>query len=166
MAITSLEIREYPLSSSISGYNKKDVEALRDLASEAITDATRRITELEATLRDATDKLVEHEKREAMLKDTITTAQKMVDDLKGNAVKEAELIIVEARHNADAITKLAQKRVIDVQGEVRDLKKQRIELEVKLKALLEYHLSVLTMETKNARERDEASDKIKFLQNK
>ncbi|MCK4739013.1 MAG: DivIVA domain-containing protein [Deltaproteobacteria bacterium] len=166
MSTTPLEIKEYKLNNSMLGYDKADVEAMRELAVEALSSSKMALTKQEDQIKGLNVKLVEHEEREKMLKDTITTAQKMVDDLKGNARKEAELIVAEARHNADGITRQAQKRVLDIQGEIRELRKTRVEFEAKMRALLEYHLNILTLETKESNNLDEEAGKLKYLQNK
>lgn len=163
MAVTALEIQEYELKAGILGYNKNDVEALRDLAVEALASATKKSNDLEDELKNLKRTLFEHEQREAMLKDTITTAQKMVDDLKGNAKKEAELIVVEAKHQADGITRQAQQRALEMQSEIQTLKKQRIEFETKLKAILDYHMSILTIDKDKSRQLDEQVEKLKYL---
>src|SRR3972149_4661418 len=83
----------------------------------------------QSKLTDMTAKLMEHEEREKILRETITTAQKMVEDLKNNAKKEAELIISEARIQADELIKKAHERVVKIQDEIYKLKKQRMEIQ-------------------------------------
>ncbi len=163
MGITALEIKEYRLGRSLFGYNRKDVEALRELCAEALTEAAREIAGLEQRLKDTSARLSEHEQREVILKDTITTAQKMVDDLKNNARREAELIVAEARQQADDITRQARDRVLEIQQEIAQLKKQRVELETSLKSTLEYHLSILAIEEKDSSKKDEETEKLAFF---
>jgi cell division initiation protein len=163
MKTTPLEIREHKLRKRLLGYDTHEVEALKELTADTLAGAARKITELEEMLKDMASKLSEHEEREAMLKDTITTAQKMVEDLKNNARKEAEIIIAEARHQAEEITNQAKKRVLKIQEEIFQLKKQRIELETSIKAVLDYHSSVMLMEEKESRKADEEAEKLKFL---
>lgn len=163
MSITPLEIREYRLKGGLFGYNKEETDTFKELVAEALGDAKKKSSILEDELKTAREKLIEHEEREKMLKDTITTAQKMVDDLKGNATKEAELIIVEARHQADAVTRQAHKRVLEIQQEIQRLRNQRIEFETKLKAVLEYHTSILTIDEKDSKKLDEEANKLKYL---
>ncbi|MCK5237557.1 MAG: DivIVA domain-containing protein [Deltaproteobacteria bacterium] len=166
MAMTPLELKEYDLKSSMLGYDKKDVEALRDVAIEALTDSLKKIDTLSGDIKELKGKLFGHEQRENMLKDTITTAQKMVNDLKGNANKEAELIVAEARHQSDQILQQAQRRALEIQQEIQTLKKQRVEFETKLKALLDYHSSILNIEKTNSNSLDQEADKLQYLTKK
>lgn len=163
MKITPLEIREYRLGKKLFGYDVHEVEALKELTALALEEAKKKITGLEDELKGMASRLVEHEQREAMLKDTITTAQKMVDDLKNNARKEAEIIIAEARQQAEDISKQAKKRVQEIQEEIFQLKKQRIEIETSIKAVLDYHTSIILLEEKESRKADEEAEKLKFF---
>lgn len=163
MKITSLEIRNHPLKKALRGYDVREVEGLRDLAAEALEGAAKEIITLEERLRDSNERLAEHVSNEKVLRDTITTAQKMVDDLKVNARKESELLIAEARLQAEEIVRQAQARVTQLQEDIFKLKKQRIEFETALKAIISYHSSALVMEEDEARKADAESDKLKFL---
>lgn len=163
MKITPLEIREHRFNKKLFGYDVHEVEAIKELAAAALEEAKKKISGLEEGLRDMTARLIEHEQREAMLKDTITTAQKMVDDLKNNARKEAEIIVAEARQQAEEITKQAKKRVKEIHEEIYQLKKQRIQLETSIKAILDYHSSALLLEEKESRKADEEAEKLKFF---
>lgn len=108
-------------------------------------------------------RLVEHEEREKILRETITTAQKMVEDLKNNARKEAELIISEAKIQADAMMKKAHERAVQIQGEIFQLKKQRLEMQTSIKIILEHHANLLSLGGQEAAKQDAEDDKLKFI---
>lgn len=166
MGLTPLEIREYPIKKGLTGYGKKDVESFRDICIEAVTELTREISELRDDARRTAEDLKGHERREAVLKDTITTAQQMVDDLKTNAKKEAELIIAEARHQADKVIDQGHNRVLQIQGEISQFKRQRKEVEIALKSVLEHHSELLMLEGKESEQRDTEAEKLAFIHKK
>ena len=163
MKITALEIRSHQIKKSIRGYDVRETDSILEMAADAIEEATREINRLEDRLKETSDSLAEHMANESILKETITSAQRMVEDLKNNARKEAELIIAEARMQADEIVRQAHTRASQVQDEIHRLKKQRIELESKIKALIDYHSTTLLMEEEEARHADEESEKLKFF---
>lgn len=163
MKITAFEIKEHRLRKNLFGYNTHDVESLKEIAASAIEYTNRKSNLLEEKLKMTMDKLSSHEKRESVLKDTITTAQKMVEDLKNTAFREAELIIAEARQQADEITRQARDRILGLQDEIFQLKKQRIEFETSIKAIIEYHSNVLLLEEEEAKKADEDVAKLKFF---
>lgn len=146
MKITALEVRSHPLNKTLRGYDTKEVESLKELAAEALEEAAREISTLESRLKDATRQLSEHVDRETMLKNTITTAHKMAEDLKNNAKKEAELILTEARLKAEDLIRQAHDRSRDLQQEIYRLKKQRLDVQTSIKAILDYHASRLRLE--------------------
>ncbi len=166
MRMTPLEIREQQIKKKLFGYDVNEVEALRELVCEALEEARKEITGLEEELNAAKEKLAEHEERESILKETITTAQKMVEDIKENAKKEAELIISEASRQAEEMRRQALERAEKIQDEIFQLKKQRIELVNSIKSILDYHRSILSMEEEDSKRMDDEADKLKFFPNK
>lgn len=146
MKVTALEIRSHHFNKALRGYDTKEVDSLKELAAESLADAAREIAELEDKLKDSASRLSEHIEVENVLKNTITTAHKMVEDLKNNAKKEAELIIAEARIKADEITRDAHNRATALQEDIYRLKKQRIEIKTAIKAIIDYHSSMFFLE--------------------
>lgn len=163
MKITALEVRSYQIKKAFMGLDAREVGHLKELASDALEEATREITALQERLSEASSRLTEHLSREEMLKNTITTAQSMVEDLKGNARKEAELIVAEARMQADEIVRQAHARASSLQEEIYRLKKQRMELEGQIKAVIDYHTGILVLEEAESKKADEDADKVKFI---
>ena len=163
MRITPLEIRNHGLKKSFKGYDIKGVEELRDMAADALEEAAREIMTLQEKLSDISERNREYAANENILRETITTAQRMVDDLKTNARKEAELVVAESRLHAEEIIRQAQSRASNVQDDIYRLRKQRKELEASLKAILDYHSGVFLAEEEEARRADEETDKLKYL---
>ena len=103
MKTTSLDIDEIKIKKKAFGYDTAEVEALRKLASDALSDSAGEINRLKEMLAKSMKDLLAHEEREGVLRKTITTAHEMSEGLKGNAAKEAEIIIAEARVRANEI---------------------------------------------------------------
>lgn len=164
MKITPLDIQEHHLKKSmLGGYDKTDVENFKEMVIDAYTESTKEIFDLEDEIKALKIRVSVHDSKEEILKDTITTAQQMVGDLKINAQKEAELIVADANQQADKIKNNAQQRVIDLQDDIQILKMQRIELENALGATLEYHTKILEAEQDRHSQIDEQEDKLKYL---
>lgn len=163
MKITPMDIRAHELKMSFRGYDVRGVDALREICAEALEDAAGTIMNLEERLKRASGRLEDHMANETTLKEAITTAQRMVEDLKGNARKEAELVVAEAKVQADNIVRQAHTRVAALQEEIYRLKKQRIEIETAIKAVIEYHSNTLVLNEEDAKKADADAEKIKFL---
>ena len=163
MKITPIEIKEHKFKKAFRGFDRHEVKALTDIVAETLEETVRHSNELEAKLKGMAARLVEHEEREKILRETITTAQKMVEDLKTNARKEAELIISEAKIQADAMMKKAHERAVQIQGEIFQLKKQRLEMQTSIKTILEHHANLLSLGGQEAAKQDAEDDKLKFI---
>ena len=163
MKITPLEIRGYQFKRSFKGCDAQEVEKLKELASDTLEEAMRANAVLEEKLREANERLSEHMANERTLRDAITTAHSMVEDLKTGAKREAELLIAEARLQGEEIVRQAQSRSLELQDEIFRLRKQRAEIESSIRAILDYHSSMLTIECDESRKADGESEKLKFL---
>ncbi|HBG46981.1 MAG TPA: hypothetical protein DDW94_08330 [Deltaproteobacteria bacterium] len=163
MKVTPLEIRSHGLRKSFKGYEVKGVEELREVAAEALEEASREIIDLKEKLSQAGERIKDYASNEHLLRETITTAQKLAEDLKANARKEAELLIVEAKLQAEETVRQAQARARDLQDEIYRLRKQRREIEASVKAIIDYHSATLLIEEEESKKADEESDKLKFL---
>lgn len=80
---------------------------------------------------------------EVTLRETLMTAQQMVDEYKNNSRKEAELIIREAELKADTTVKEAQERVVKIHEDIVELKGIRRHFKEEVRRLIESHLSML-----------------------
>ena len=136
MKITPIEIKEHRFKKAFRGYNQQEVKAFVDVVTETMEEIIKCNNSLEENLKTMTAKLDEHKDREKILREAITTAQKMVEDLKNNAKKEAELIISEARIQADSLIKKAHDRVVKLQDEIYELKKQRLAMQTSIKTII------------------------------
>jgi cell division initiation protein len=163
MKITPMEVRSHHLRKSMRGYDVREVEALRDMAAETIEESNRKIMRLEEKNGDMEAQLTEHVRNEALLKETITTAQKMVENIKGNARKEAELIVAESRLRGEEILKQAQTRASELQAEILRLRGQRNELNTSIRAIIDYHSSTLFLEDEESIRADGEMEKLRFL---
>lgn len=91
------------------------------------------------------------------------STQKMVDDLKVAASKEAQLIIDEARVKADATVQKGHNRLAQIHEEIEALKRQRGQFGVQLKGLLKSHLEMLDMSDPEKEKTEELESKLKYL---
>jgi len=158
-----MDIREHKFKKGLRGYDKEDVESFMELAAEALEGAIHKTVLLEEKLSMMTRELSEHEERETLLKEAITTAQSMSGVMRDNATKEAEIIVSEARVKAEALMKETHHRVATIQDEIHNLKRQRLELQTAFKSILDYHSNLLLIDGEESRKRDAEDDKLRFL---
>jgi cell division initiation protein len=84
---------------------------------------------------------------ETTLRETLMTAQQMVEDYKTNARKEAELLIKEADLKADSMIREAQEKVIKIHEDIVDLKGIRRHFKEEMKRLIESHTRMMELDS-------------------
>ena len=78
--------------------------------------------------------LSEHREREANLRNTLLTAQKLADEFRENAQQEVRVIVREAEGRADLVLQHTQARLGDFEREMTELRLRRGDVETSLKA--------------------------------
>lgn len=135
--LTPLEIQKQTFSRTIKGYNLDEVRAYLHLVAEEIERLLRDTDRLARENAMMKEDLEDHSNRERILKDTLLSAQKVAEDLTGNARKEAELIVKDAELLADRVIGQAMHRVGDLEKAIQDLKIERRAVRNKLQGTLD-----------------------------
>lgn len=146
--LTPLEIQKQTFSRVLKGYNPEEVRGYLHLIAEELERLVRevdRVSRENAMLREELD---EHNARERILKDTLLSAQKVSEDVKANAQKEAELIVKDAELLSDRLTSQAMSRVGDLERAIQDLKIERRAARNKLQLMLDTMQQLLQLDAK------------------
>ncbi|BCR05929.1 DivIVA domain-containing protein [Desulfuromonas versatilis] len=154
MRITPIDIQQHQFRTRPLGYEKAGVDHYLELLADELALLHKQSQELKEELARTRSALEEMRQREATLKETLLTTQRMTDDLKNNARKEAETILAQARLRAERIVRDAEDRRIQLIGEVQEVKRQKVSFEASLRALLESHVRMLDMKVVRLPERD------------
>ena len=100
--------------------------------------------------------LTEHREHEKNLQNTLTTAQKLSDDIKANAELEAKRIIREAEGRSDLLLERTQARLEDIQREIDGLTLKRKDVETSIEAnIMTLRNTLDFVREQEARERDD-----------
>lgn len=151
MRITPLDIQQKQFPMKIRGFDVEEVYAFLEIIREEMEDLLRENASLKENIQRLENQLKDYRDMETTLRETLMTAQQMVDEYKTNARKESELIIKEAELKADSILKEAQEKVIKIHEDIVDLKGIRRHFREEIKRLVESHLKMLEFD----REREE-----------
>ncbi len=133
---------------------------------EAVADYIRENNRLKDEMKRLNDELESFRENEKTLKETMITAQKITEDMKNNVRREGELVIAEAKTKADEILKGAHQRVVDLQGEITQLKRQRIQFENELRSSITTHLKILDADSAESSERARLEEKVTYMSGK
>lgn len=141
MRIGPLDLRQQRFKAAFRGFDKTEVVAFLTEAADDYEHALREIDRLRQDLTRTEALLNEHREREANLRNTLTTAQRLSDDLKEAALNEGKLIVREAQGRADLLLQKAQARLEDVDRDITELRLRRRGVEGSLEASIQtlYH---------------------------
>ena len=143
MRITPLDIQQKQFPYKFRGFDDEEVYAFLELIREEIEDLLRENAQLKENAIRLENQVKEYKDMETTLRETLVTAQQMVEEYKSNARKEAELIVKEAELRSDALVKEAQEKVIKIHEDIVDLKGIRRHFKEELRRLIEGHLKMI-----------------------
>lgn len=135
--LTPIDIQKQTFSRRFRGYDDGEVRAYLHLVAEDLETHLQEIERLSREVSDLRSDLREHVERERILKDTLLSAQKVSEDVKTNAHKEAALIVKDAELLAERIVSQAMERVSDLEHAIQDLKLERRNARRKLQLMLD-----------------------------
>ena len=143
MRITPLDIRNHRFPRRLTGYDREEVDDFLRMVAE----------DFEAVLRESQGRreqaiklqaqVEELSANEQILQDTLTMAQKLSEDLKQTAVKEAEVLVGKAEIQGEKILDAAHRRAARLGEDIREMKRLRTRLAASVRATLETHLKLL-----------------------
>jgi len=153
MRITPLDIQQKQFPMKFRGFDVEEVYSFLEIIREEMEDLLRENANVKETVQRMENQLKEYRDMETTLRETLLTAQQMVEDYKTNARKEAELLVKEAELRADAMLKEAQEKVIKIHEDIVDLKGIRRHFKEEMKRMVESHLKMIEFDKE--REEDE-----------
>ena len=159
MRISPMDMRQQRFRPAMRGYDKTEVVAFLTEAADDYEHAMREIDRLRADLMRMEALLAVFRQREANLRDTLLTAQRLSDELKESAHNEAKLIIREAQGRADLLLQKAQVRLEELDRDINELKLRRRDTE----GSLESSIQALYRALEFIRDQDEGRTEDKVL---
>ena len=142
------------------GYSRAHVDRLMQDLSDALGRVTEEKVALAARLREVETRYAELKERETALQDTLVATRRMGDDIRGNAQKEAQLILETARVKADGLLQNANARLARIMEEAAAAQKAKALFEMKLKAIIDDHLRLLDFNRRESASLESATKKL------
>jgi cell division initiation protein len=143
MKFTPLDIRQKRFETSFRGYSARDVQGFLELLAAEFEDVVKENIGLKDELKRTQVELERHLERERALQQTLVTAQRVSEDLRDAAKKEAEIVVAEAELQAEKIVHAAHQKLVQVVDDINELKRQRARFEAEIRSLVSGHLKLL-----------------------
>lgn len=137
MRVMPMDMRQQRFRTGVRGYDRTEVVAFLTEAADDYEHALRENDRLRSDLQRMEALLTEHREREANLRDTLVTAQRLAGEVKDAAQTEAKLIVREAQGRADLLLQKAQVRLEEIEHDVNELKLRRRDAEGSLEASIQ-----------------------------
>ena len=137
MRVSPLDMRQQRFRTALRGYDRTEVVAFLTEAADDYEHALREIDRMRTDLARMEALLGEHRDREANLRNTMLTAQRLADEIKESAQNEGKLIVREAQGRADLLIQKAQVRLEEIDRDINELKLRRRDVEGSLEASIQ-----------------------------
>jgi cell division initiation protein len=140
MRITPLDIIQKKFSTaSRGGYDNREVDSFLEELRASMEEDLKENQRLRDMLgrRDAEN--AELRSNEGEIKETLLLARRLTDEMDRNARREADVIVGEARIEAERILMTAADERRDIQTEIVQLRSQRLRLLADLKAVVDVY---------------------------
>ena len=163
MKLTPFEIQQQQFKKRFRGFDVREVETFL----EQMADAFESLQRENESLREEISKL-EHEsqgykQREETFKRAMLNSQKVLEQMKQNAQKSAELVIADSEVQAEKILSRANNRLVHIQGDIAELRRQRMQIEVQIRSIIESHTKLLEISEDEAKTMDVEDAKVELF---
>jgi cell division initiation protein len=137
MRVAPRELRQQRFKSVMRGFDKTEVVAFLTEAADDYEHALRENDRLRQDLIRLETLLGEHREREANLRNTLLTAQRLSDEIKEAAQQEARLVLREAQGRADLLLQKGQARLDEIEHDVNEMRMRRRDVEGSLESSIQ-----------------------------
>jgi cell division initiation protein len=151
--VTPLDIQQKRFHVGFRGYDRTEVEMFLDLVRDEMETLVREVMELREFRQAYDERVRELAAQEETVKNTLLMTQKLVEDLKENARKEASLIIKDAEVRSQQIVGNSQQEKVALEADILNLKRRKHHFLQDLKKVIQMHLEMVSFE--------ESGDEIK-----
>ena len=144
--VTPIDIQQKRFHVIFRGYDRMEVEMFLDLVRDEMEALFRDVTELREFRQSYDERLRELTEREETVKNTMLMTQKLMEDQKDNARREAAVIIKEAEFRGQQILKNAQDEKMKLDVEIQELKRRKHHFLQDVKKVVEMHREMVSFE--------------------
>ena len=144
--ITPIDIQQKRFHMGFRGYDRTEVELFLDLVRDEMEALVRELTELREFRQSYEDRLNELVKKEEGVKNTMLLTQKLIEELKDGARKEAALVVKDAELRSQQIVSASQAEKVKLTSDIQELKRRKHHFLQDIKKVVEMHLEMVNFE--------------------
>lgn len=159
MKITPIDISSHRFAKKMRGFDPEEVRSFLNLVAGEFERLVIENNALKEELSQIKAGIADYKERERILKETLLTAQKLAQDMKEEARKEALLVIKEAEIKGSQLLDQAARKAGQIEGMIQNLRVERDAFEQRVRSAVEQHLRLLDMHRKE----EEVEDRLRFM---
>ena len=139
--LTPLDVRRYDFGRTLRGYDPERVEQFRQQVAEELERLTRQTQELEAKAKGFHEQLRAFRERDKALNDALVSAQQLRGEIREQSEREAQLILREARGEAEKYLEGSRNEIRHLHAHIAELERARRNYLAQLRVMAERQLS-------------------------
>jgi cell division initiation protein len=157
--ITPIDISGHHFARKMRGLDPEEVRSFLNLVSGEFEKLVIENNSLKEELAQLKAGVADYKERERILKETLLTAQKLAEDIKEEARKEAQLVVKEAEIKGTQLLDQAARKAGALEGVLQQLRVERAAFEQRIRSAVEQHLRLLDMH----KQEEQVEDKLRFM---
>lgn len=163
MNLTPLDIQQQQFRVRFRGFDIREVDRFLEQVAEAFSAFQSENKSLREDIRRLKLETQGYKEREETFKRAMLNSQKVLEQMKDNARKSAEVIIADAEVKAEKVLNRAHNRLSQLHEDIAELKRQRMQIEVQIRSVIESHSKLLEIGKESMEALDAADDKVAVL---
>ncbi|HEY3348094.1 MAG TPA: DivIVA domain-containing protein [Nitrospirota bacterium] len=146
MNLSPLDIKQKQFKLKFRGFDMAEVDSFLEEVTEEFEAVIRENEALKEDKASLEAQVSHYRGSEKDLRDTLMSAQKISEEMKLSAEKEARLRLKEAEMDAEKMLREAQHKLGKMQEEISELQRIKERFTLKVKGVIEDHLKMLSYE--------------------
>jgi cell division initiation protein len=143
MKIGPVDIRNHSFSRKLNGVDEAEVRAFLDLVADRLEESIMEADDLRGRIDRLELRVDEYSKLERALRDSLISAERVVEDRRHAAEREARIRIKNAEVDAEKIVLNARGELGRLRAEIDDLRRQKVTYVERFRALLRSQVKIL-----------------------
>lgn len=163
MPISPLDIQQQRFRVRFRGFDVREVDRFLEQVSEYLASLNAENKTLKEDLRRLKLENQGYKEREETFKRAMLNSQKVMEQMKDNARKSAEIIMADAEVKAEKILNRAHNRLSQLHEDIAELKRQRMQIELQIRSVIEAHSKLLEIGKESMDALDASDEKVAVL---
>jgi len=163
MKTTPLDIQQQQFKVRFRGFDIHEVDNFLEQMANTVASLQQENESLHKEIRRLKLESQGYKEREETFKRAMLNSHKVLEQMKENSRKSAELIIADAEVRAEKILNRAHNRLSQLHEDIVELKRQRMQIEIQISSVIESHSKLLEIGKESMEISDKEDSKLKLL---